>query len=215
MASKRDLTSAKNRNAIITVLLSRLENEEFEDIKISDLCSDAHLSQASFYNYFPQKSDMLVYFIQMWSVEMSWNALCKRKLYGLKAIESIFRDTARSIMKHPHVISEIISFQAKWKPSAKWPVIGEADKIVAYPNYDGIEKIPAEGLDSLLLPNLQKAIEYGELPAGTPPMTLVISLASIFFGLPIILKHVPLDKVESIYLEQLSLLWDGAKKRFQ
>jgi hypothetical protein len=157
---------------------------------------------------------MLVYFIQLWSVEMSYKALYEKKTRGLQAIEAVFCESARSIIEHPEIFAEIISFQAKWRTPAKWPELSATDKITAYPHCKGIENVPGEGLDSLLLPNLEVAVNKGELPENTPLMTLVVALAALFFGVPVILKHIPREQVEAVYREQLGLIWDGARKKY-
>lgn len=215
MYTKRERKTAENKQAIIRSLLSHMDKEDINDIKISDLCKDSGVSQASFYNYFPHKSDMLVYYIQLWSVETIWKAQNEKGATGLGVIESVFKDSAKEIVEHPNVMMEIISFQAKWKPPEEgWPEIASIDKIVAFPDFKGIEKIPAQGLDSVLLPNLQVAVENGDLPPSTDIMTLVISLSSIFFGVPMLLGHIPAEYMEEIYNEQLNLIWDGARKRY-
>ena len=53
MATKRALTTAYKKQALVEVLLYRMQMDDFEEIKISDLCRDAQVSEASFYNYFP------------------------------------------------------------------------------------------------------------------------------------------------------------------
>lgn len=215
MFSKRERKTAENKQAIIRSLLIKMEKEDINDIKISDLCKDSGVSPASFYNYFPQKSDMLIYYIQLWSIETIWKAKNIEGKSGLSVIEEVFKSTAKEIVEHPNIMAEIISFQAKWKPPEEgWPEISSADKIIAFPEYKGIEKIPAHGLDSVLLPNLHVAVENGELPPSTDVMMIVISLSSIFFGVPMLLGHIPAEYMEEIYLQQLNLIWEGARKTF-
>lgn len=55
MFSKRERKTAENKQAIIRALLNRMDEEDINDIKISNLCKDSGVSEASFYNYFPKK----------------------------------------------------------------------------------------------------------------------------------------------------------------
>lgn len=213
--TKRERKTAENKQAIIRVLLEKMKHEDINDIKISYLCRRSGVSQASFYNYFPHKSDMLIYYIQLWSVSTIWKAKNRCNKSGLTVIENIFKETAKDIVEHPNMMAEIISFQAKWKPPEEgWPEINKVDKIIAFPEFKGVEKIPAHGFDSILLSNLENAVESGELPKSTDIMTLVITLSSIFFGVPMLLGHIPAEYMEDIYLQQLNLVWAGARSKY-
>lgn len=214
MATKRALTTAQKKQALVEVLLYRMQMEDFDEIKISDLCRDAQVSEASFYNYFPQKTDVLVYFILLWTVEIGWKLRYENHIDGLLEIEQFFRELAQSIAEQPSLIAEIIAFQIKWTPSGKWPQLSEADKLVAYPEYEKIFSIEAEGLDKMLMPSLQEAVARGEIPESTPLSVIASGICSLFFGIPMLVKQVPREQLHDIFLEQLRLLWDGARKRY-
>ncbi len=212
MATQREKNTAKNKRSLVDALLNRIKIEKFSAIKISDLCKDAAVSQASFYNYFPQKVDMVIYFIQLWTLETSWYALIDSKTgEGLGVIESIFVRMADSIRDHPEIIGEVIAFQATNKMPDHWPSINDAEKQLAFPNLNGIETIEAKGLDGIILPNLQAAVQRGELPENTPLMSLMIALTSLFFGVPILRDNFPPEALEGIISEQLQLIWAGAR----
>lgn len=214
MATKRALTTAQKKQALVEVLLYRMQTEPFEEIKISDLCRDAQVSEASFYNYFPQKTDVLVYFVLLWSIEISWKLRYENHIAGLLEIEQFFRELAQSITEQATLIAEIIAFQIKWTPSGKWPQLTDADKLVAYPEYEKILTIEAEGLDKILMPSLEEAVARGELPQSTPLQVISSGISALFFGIPMLVKQVPIDRLHDIFLEQLRLLWDGARKRY-
>ncbi len=211
MATQREVNTAKNKRSLVNALLERLKEEAFNTIKISTLCKDAGVSQASFYNYFPQKKDMVVYFIQLWTLETSWYA--QRESVsgaGLGVIESIFVRMADSIRKSPEIIGEVIAFQATNELPDEWPPLTDAEKKLAFPELEGIESVEGKGLDSILLPNLQIAVEKGELPESVSLMSLVIALTSLFFGVPILRRHLPTNQLGNIISEQLKLIWAGA-----
>ncbi len=212
MLGKREKNTAKNKRAIVDALMKRIAENSFADIKIAHLCRDAGVSEASFYNYFPQKKDVLVYYIQLWSLETSWHAQVETKnSSGIKMIESIFIRTAESIRKHPQLMGEVVAFQAKMEMPEEWPELTEAEKLLAFPELKGVEKIKAQGLDGILPQNLQAAVEKGELPADTDIMRLVIALTSLFFGIPMLLHALPLDHLEEVFKQQLELIWVGAR----
>ncbi|MCP4323576.1 MAG: TetR/AcrR family transcriptional regulator [Psychromonas sp.] len=212
--TKREIKTAQNKQTILNSLLARMHNEAFDKIKISDLCSDANISQASFYNYFPQKSDILVYYIQLWAVEMHWQILIERELTGLVAIDTLFNLTAQICASQPQLMAEIVAFQAKSLKIIKVTPLSKADKLVAYPNYQGIDTMVVEDLPALLSINIQQAIDAKELPLNSDISTLIVSLSSIFFSIPIMFNQSPLAEIQAAYQQQLSLFRLGAVNKF-
>ena len=215
ITSKREITTAQNKQTLLLALLVRMGSERFEEIKITSLCKDVSLSEASFYNYFPQKTDILVYFIQLWSIEIAWKLKYEYTFSGLEAIERLFKETARSTVEHPTQLAEIIAFLARLETVEEWPQISTADKLVAYPEYEGVENIVDEGLDRLLIPDLESAVKQGELPPQTPVKIIALAVASLFFGVPMfVTRQAPVHNLEEIFNEQLQLIWNGARKQY-
>jgi len=212
--TKREIKTAQNKQTILNSLLARMHKEVFDKIKISDLCTDANISQASFYNYFPQKSDILVYYIQLWAVKMHWQILIERKLIGLNAIDALFNLTAETCATQPQLMAEIVAFQAKSLKKIKVTPLSKADKLVAYPNYQGIETMVVEDLPALLSINIQQAIDAKELPRCSDVGTLIVSLCATFFSVPIMFNQSPLADIQAAYQQQLSLFRLGAINQF-
>jgi len=212
--TKREIKTAQNKQTILNSLLARMHKEVFDKIKISDLCADANISQASFYNYFPQKSDILVYYIQLWAVKMHWQILIERKLIGLNAIDALFNLTAETCATQSQLMAEIVAFQAKSLKKIKVTPLSKADKLVAYPNYQGIETMVVEDLPALLSINIQQAIDAKELPRCSDVGTLIVSLCATFFSVPIMFNQSPLADIQAAYQQQLSLFRLGAINQF-
>ncbi len=168
------------------------------------------ISDASFFNYFPKKTDLLVYFIQLWSLEMTWHGhRLAGEGGGLAAIEEVFALTARRLVKAPGVMAEIIAHQARRRAPDKPQEISLAERLLAYPALPGIETLPAEGLETLLPPFLEQAVAAGELPRGLDRGAALLALTSVFFGVPLVLLHVDARAIEPRYRQQLGLVWAG------
>lgn len=82
---------------------------------IKDLADLAEVSEPTFFNYFDSKLDMLVYFIQLWSIEMNsfaQSSELKCNSY-IATIKDIFHKSSLQITSNPQLILEIIAFQAQ------------------------------------------------------------------------------------------------------
>ena len=126
---------ARTRLALLGALTAQLETQTYEAVRIKDLCAAADISEASFFNYFERKEDLLVYFVQIWSLSVGWHAqrvLAERG--ALAAIEDVFCRTAADIAAHPRVMAEVIAFQARMEgaPAVRDPAL--AERLCAYPD---------------------------------------------------------------------------------
>jgi AcrR family transcriptional regulator len=207
---QREKKYAKTKIALLNALLDELDSKELSAIKIKDLAALAEVSEPTFFNYFDSKLHMLVYFIQMWSVEMNAIALTSAAEHTsyIETIKDIFRQTAKAITKHPQIMLEIIAFHAQ---GAK-PIphkITSAEKWLFFPDIDEVENIEGMGLESILPPLIKKAKDTQELDTSTNEEQLFLTLSSLFFGTSLLLlKDAP--KAYPLALEtQLSQLFKG------
>jgi hypothetical protein len=208
--SKRELNTARSKQKVLSALLEKIKEEDFELIKISSLCESAAISQASFYNYFPQKTDILAYYIQLWVVEMYWRTSIEKQLSGLEAIKNVFHQTASICVSQPNLITEIISLQVKTKKIINQKPLTASDKLVSFPNLEGIESISIRDLKDIFSSYVNQAIDNQELPKSNDVKILVTSLCAIFFTVPIIFNQSSENTVKEAFDSQLNLFINGA-----
>ncbi|MEZ4360030.1 MAG: TetR family transcriptional regulator [Kofleriaceae bacterium] len=204
---------ARTRLALLEAALARLHGTRtLDDVSVKELCAEADISEASFFNYFPQKSDLLVYFVQLWSLDLAWQVQAQPATGSARdAIELIFAATARDAQERPRVLAEVLAHQARL---ATPPAPGElslADRLTAFPERPGIEELPSLGLDGLLPKLLERAARDGELPAGVDRQAAFLGLAAIFFGVPTVLLRLAPEMIAPAYRQQLAIYWEGLR----
>ena len=206
---------AKTRTNLILSFLKELESKSFEEIKIKDICHLADVSEPTFYNYFPEKEDLILHYIQIWSLQVSIFAQTKinsKAGYGL--LHSLFRYTANESKKNPRILQEIISFQAKTKRALQKEDLTIAERVLLFPNIVDIERLPANGIEGIIQNALSHAGKSGELPESTHWKSLALTIASIFFGVPIIAFQLD-EHLEKRWIESLNYVWVGAGGRLK
>lgn len=210
--SLRERKFARTKLSLLQAALERIEQRPLDEISVKELCTAAEVSEATFFNYFPRKSDILVYFTQLWSLEIAWQLADREQIgQGLPAIAEIFRLAAHKIQEQPGVMGEVIAFQARHRQRQRAPEPGRAERLLAFPERPGIERFAADGMDQLLARHLQFAIEHGQLPDNTPLRAAMVGLISIFYGVPLTLAQHNPQGVGSAYQYQLNLLWAGMR----
>lgn len=209
--SLRERKAANTRVGLLEALLSRLDDRPLADIAVKELCSEVGISQATFFNYFPDKTGLLVFFLGLWSVEMAGLIVAHDRDDPLGAIQAVFLETARQSDAHPGAQAEIVAFQARYVADTP-PTITDADLLRAYPDRPELLDVPRDaGLERLLAPLLQRAIELGHLPAHTDPMTAMMGIATVFFGVAVLRRQVPGLPAEVAYGTQLQWIWQGLR----
>ncbi|MGD8619988.1 MAG: TetR/AcrR family transcriptional regulator, partial [Gammaproteobacteria bacterium] len=110
----REKKFARTRLALAQATTNHLEAAAFETLSVKALCERVQISEATFFNYFPRKDDLIVYLDHLWTLELNWYGLqAARQQQGLAVIEALFRYTAIQIQKKPGLMGEIIAHEAR------------------------------------------------------------------------------------------------------
>jgi AcrR family transcriptional regulator len=209
----REKKHAKTKLAIMQALMLRLRHKRFDNISIRELCQDTEIAEGTFFNYFPEKIDVVNYYICLTTLKMNWLAQ-KEATPGkyLSLIESLFSHVSDFHFNN-NVSFQILSVLLARLQKPKKIVISNLEKKLAFPDCPGIEDTPVMLLDDWIKQYLNLAIKNSELPPNTNINDMVISLMTIVSGTSLAMQ---LEKDRSNnyhYLRQLKAVWQvfGAK----
>lgn len=202
---------ALTKVGLLNAAVERLDRVSLEELQVRELCQAVDISEASFFNYFPKKADLLVYFVQLWTLDVAWHALLSapRPSTAREAIERIFEFSGRQAAEHPGVMAEVLAAQARLTEEPRVPELTLAERLAAFPGRPGVEGLEARGLDSLFPELLQQAVKGGELPRKTDVQAAFLGLTAIFFGVPTVLRRIDPRAIAPAYRQQLSIYWSG------
>jgi AcrR family transcriptional regulator len=214
--SLRERKFAKTKLALLRAAVERLRSKSLDQVTVKELCEEAEVSEATFFNYFPKKDDLLHYFIQLWTVRVMLTAEQEAGTdAGLAYIEQVFDATGRELEAHPRIMLEIIGQMALEPPPAKcvqrWGELTVAEKRQAFPELEGACGCAERGLPDIFRPALERAVQHGELPAEVDLDAALVALLSTFFGVPLWMGQEEPDRIRSAYRRQLQLIWAGLR----
>jgi AcrR family transcriptional regulator len=210
--SLRERKFARTRLALAEAAAGHLEAASFETLSVKSLCERVQISEATFFNYFPKKDDLIVYLDRLWTLELNWyGQQAMQQQQGLAVIEALFRYTSIQIQKKPGLMGEIIAHEARSRERHSGPDITVAERMLAFSDLEGIENMSDDSLEGLLRGSLQMAIEMGELPENMAISAAMVGLVSIFYGVPLALQHSNPAAIAAMYRQQLELLWEGLR----
>ncbi|RMG31451.1 MAG: TetR/AcrR family transcriptional regulator [Gammaproteobacteria bacterium] len=203
---------ARTRLQLLQALVAELETRSFEEVAVRDLCTRAEVSEATFFNYFPRKSDLLAYLGRVWGLALNWHARqAAAARPGLEAIAAVFEEGARQARTWPGPLGELLAHLASRRARPEIPPLLPIEKRLAWPELDGIEAVPDQGVEVVLSQQLQRAVELGQLPRNTHIPTVMVSLVSLFHGVALALVHSNPAAIAGQYRQQLALLWAGVR----
>jgi len=214
---RRAQNRARTRVALVEALLPLLGQQPLDDIPVSALAKAAGISQATFFNHFPSKADLLTHFLQLWGLRVG--ALARRiraeEDSALRAIEALFASTAEQILDGPRVMLEIIAHQARMPPDLVVPPVELTQRLLWLPDEPDVMALSDKGLGGLLPVLVGEAVANGELPPHTNVPSVTLAAASIFFGVPLLVGQTDPASVGPLYQHHLTLLWAGTRATAQ
>ena len=213
MIPLREKKAAQTRLALLDALLDRIEDAPLHTIPVKALCAEVPCSEPTFFNHFKGKDHLIVFYIQLWSLEMSWLAEHDlAQLSALARIETLLTRTMGKISQRPGLMGEILAYQARVPIITPPRPLSRAEKVLAFPDYADVESLEGGGLQTVIPPLLEAAVATGELPPDADLSSLFFAICSIFFGSPVVGRQVDLGLLEPMLRRQLHWLWAGIRQ---
>ena len=214
----RERKQARTRLALLDAAIERMREKALADITVEEICQEVEVSKGTFFRYFTRKADLILYHIRLWSIEVMWHATrAAGGSPGLAMIEALFDWTAAVFDDHPRLFAELIAFRA-FEPQEFTKLVrddkimvSQAERLLRFPDLDGIESIPEGTFHSIFRHNLRSAVVNGELPDSINTDDVVLSLACIFYGVPLMLADRVPKNLRAAYSLQVRLLWTGLR----
>lgn len=207
----RERKHALTKFALLDVVITKLRDKPLAEISVAKICKIVPISEVTFYNYFSKKSDLINYFMQLWSIDLLWHIKKRNIEEGLGLIEEILEFTANTVEEIPNVMAEIIIMVAQNRNEIKFQLLSHAEHLIYSKKHNYPEIIPERNLDAIIIPSLQIASEQGNLPKDVDVNAVYHSILSILYGVPIAVLYTTSSdtsqKIRSQYRKQIRNLW--------
>ncbi len=193
--SLREKKQATLKLKILDTFDEKLKTKALADISVKEIAKELDISDMTFFNYFGSKKEVLIYFIELWSLEMQIHI---EGLEPLEAIYRIFEETAIMIEKNSNLFMEIVSTMALQGVEKKDIHIGKAERILRF----GLETKHKEGgFSDIVKPLLIKL----ELFEGKETL-IYTALFNTCFATPLFMKCPEFSDLKNRYFEQLNFI---------
>ncbi|AWX57472.1 TetR/AcrR family transcriptional regulator [Brevibacillus brevis] len=179
--SLREKKKAKTKFALLDAALELIGDGSFRNVLVDDICERAEVSKVTFFKFFPQKEELLIYYMSIWQAEcfVELRSTGKR---GWEGVRHIFAKVTRDSQKQPGIMLSLISFLAEQKMHPCVPLLSDAELYLRFPKEEEREEIRATNLHQILQKCVQEAAEDGQLALHLSEEKAVILLFSMFYG---------------------------------
>jgi AcrR family transcriptional regulator len=209
----REKKFARVRLAILSAVLQLTKERSLADISVREICELAQVAPATFFNYFPSKEDVLVYYMRLWSIPVTLHSRAVAVQGTLfDAITAVFDYTAREMEQDPLLMFEIIAYIAHAKEPPQPPSLSRAERLLAFPGLPGAEDVEPQSIDELFTALLQQAVHKGELPSSISIEAVALLLKTMFYGVPLATRREGVHTVRRAYHEVLDVLFTSLEQ---
>jgi len=204
----RERKYATQKLKILNLFDAKLKEKSLADISVKEVANALEISEMTFFNYFKSKREVLVYFIEFWSLEIQLKLEQAQPLDSKEAIFLVFEETAKMIEENYQLFMEIVSSMALYGMPKKDISIGRAERLIRF----GVETHHREGgFRELILPLLQTL----NIPKERE-LFIYTALHNTLFSTPLLMKCEGFGGLKERYFEQIETILkskdDGWKK---
>ncbi|MGN7469745.1 TetR/AcrR family transcriptional regulator [Brevibacillus sp. SAFN-007a] len=179
--SLREKKKAKTKLALLEAALALIGDGTFRSVLVDDICERAEVSKVTFFKFFPQKEELLIYFMSVWQARCYCELVANGKR-GFAAVRHVFSMVAEESGKYPGIMLSLISFLAEQKMHPSVPPLSEAELALLFPDVEDRAAMGSTDLHQIFARCVREAREDGQLAADVSEEQAVVLLFSMFYG---------------------------------
>jgi len=206
--SLRKEKAARLKVQILQNTLKMVGKKSFDDLYVEDLCAKVKISKVTFFKYFPQKEDVLLYFFRIWSLQRCVELNDKPK-EGIQGIVYLFDKISEEYDSHPGLMLSLVGYLSDLRrPPKPFPVKVE-EKRLLFPHVDNITSIEMLSVDQMLEKFSLEAIFKKDIARTSNTRDITNLMMTLFLG-SVITAHINQQAPFKMFLRRnLDLLLKG------
>ena len=179
--SLRKEKAARLKVQVLEHTLKLIGKKAFDDIYVEDICEKVKISKVTFFKYFPQKEDVLLYHFRIWCLGRSVELKQKSK-EGMQGIYFLLDKLSEECENHPGLMLSLIGYLSDFKrPPKPFPVKMEEKKLL-FPDVEDITSVEILSLDQMLEKFTLDAIMKKEITKTSSTRDITNLFNTLFLG---------------------------------
>lgn len=179
--SLRKEKAARLKVQVLEHTLKLVGKKAFDDIYVEDICEKVKISKVTFFKYFPQKEDVLLYHFRIWCLSRSVDLKVKPK-EGIQGVYYLLDKLSEECETHPGLMLSLIGYLADSKrPPKPFPVKPEEKKLL-FPDVEDVISVEILSLDQMLEKFTLESIFRKEITKTSSTRDITNLFNTIFLG---------------------------------
>ncbi|HEY0652239.1 MAG TPA: TetR/AcrR family transcriptional regulator [Chryseosolibacter sp.] len=179
--SLRKEKAARLKVQVLEHTLKLVGKKAFDDIYVEDICEKVKISKVTFFKYFPQKEDVLLYHFRIWCLSRSVDLKLKPK-EGIQGVYFLLDKLSEECETHPGLMLSLIGYLSDSKrPPKPFPVKPEEKKLL-FPEVEDVSSVEILSLDQMLEKFTLEAIFKKEITKTTSTRDITNLFNTVFLG---------------------------------
>src|SRR6476620_7202913 len=179
--SLRKEKAARLKVQVLEHTLKLVGKKAFDDIYVEDICEKVKISKVTFFKYFPQKEDVLLYHFRIWCLSRSVDLKQKPK-EGIQGVYYLLDKLSEECESHPGLMLSLIGYLSDSKrPPKPFPVKPEEKKLI-FPEIEDVSSVEILSLDQMLEKFTLEAIFKKEITKTSSTRDITNLFNTVFLG---------------------------------
>jgi AcrR family transcriptional regulator len=179
--SLRKEKAARLKVQVLEHTLKLVGKKAFDDIYVEDICEKVKISKVTFFKYFPQKEDVLLYHFRIWCLSRSVDLKTKPK-EGIQGVYFLLDKLSEECETHPGLMLSLIGYLSDSKrPPKPFPVKPEEKKLL-FAEVEDVASVEILSLDQMLEKFTLEAIFKKEITKTTSTRDITNLFNTVFLG---------------------------------
>jgi AcrR family transcriptional regulator len=179
--SLRKEKAARLKVQVLEHTLKLIGKKAFEDIYVEDICEKVKISKVTFFKYFPQKEDVLLYHFSMWCLGRSVE-LRQKPREGMQGVFFLLDKLSEECENHPGLMLSLVGYLADSKRPPKPFTVKAEEKKLLFPEAEDITSVEILSLDQMLEKFSLEAIMKKEITKTSSTRDITNLFITIFLG---------------------------------
>ncbi len=179
--TKRAKKSASIKLDILISAIQLVGKKSFQDLYVDDICEKAGTSKVTFFKYFPQKEDVLLYYLRIWCLDRAVE-LNQKSREGIHGLYFLADKLAETYERYPGLILNLISYWTSvHRPPNTFPV-KPIERHMLYPRVQNWAEIEILSIPMLVEKFVLEAVLKKQTGKQHDPAEISNLVLSVIYG---------------------------------
>jgi AcrR family transcriptional regulator len=206
--SLRKEKAARLKLAILEEAHGLIGKKAFEDLYVEDICARVKISKVTFFKYFPQKEDLLLYHLRIWCLSRAVE-LKQNPKPGVTGIYYLVDKLADAMELHPGIMLSLVGYLSDLKRTPKPFPVKLEEKVWLFPDVKNLETMEIHSLEIMVESFVLEAIFKKEITRNTNTREITLLLTSVIYGSMITAHVMQQSPVKLFFRKNLDLTLKG------